>query len=456
LWDVEHVVGFTLGVVFGPLLAGRRPARPEWHFGRRSQRALVAVIIAVSAISGLIEAVYPGTGGPFHSSGPAQNSDGLTLALVIGAVLILIAADSLRRGRRVAWVFITTLIVLSLITLLGAEPTSERTADLILTGAQLVLLLATYRAFSARSHRKSLRHAGRRLLVVAAALFVYTAVGFAVLKDDFVPAARPADMITEFLYRMVFSTSGNIEPATTAAEWFVDSIGAVWLTAILITLVGLLYSSRRPRQEPDADVRLRALLRQYPSSNIAWMLTWKGITVWFSEDGGTAIGFQVVGSVALCLADPVGPIEQRAAAVHGFDDYCFERGWIPCRGQRAAPREPRVQGQGLPDGPHGDQPGRQAGRDARRHSVGRLEAGRHRSAAVHQRRLAVRQVPPRDGLHPRHAPRGRRPPRSGCTSPSTPTRPWRGSHRGCPSVTTAPSWAGPSTSCAGATTASGP
>jgi phosphatidylglycerol lysyltransferase len=330
LWDVEHLVGFTLGVVFGPLLAGRPPERPEWHFGRRSQRALVALIIAVSAISGLIEAVFPGNGGPFHSSGPAQNGDGLTLAQVIGAVLILIAADSLRRGRRVAWVFITTLMVLSFITLLSAEPTSERTADLILNGAQLVLLLATYRAFSARSHRKSLRHAGRRLLVVAAALFVYTAVGFAVLKGDFVPAARPADMITEFLYRMVFSTSGNIEPATTAAEWFVDSIGAVWLTAILVTLVGLLYSSRRPRQELGADVRLRALLRQYSSSNMGWMLTWKGITVWFSEDGCTAIGFQVVGSVALCLADPVGPIEQRAAALHAFDDYCFERGWIPC------------------------------------------------------------------------------------------------------------------------------
>jgi hypothetical protein len=38
LWDVEHLVGFTLGVVFGPMLAGRRAERPEWHFGRRSQR----------------------------------------------------------------------------------------------------------------------------------------------------------------------------------------------------------------------------------------------------------------------------------------------------------------------------------------------------------------------------------------------------------------------------------
>ena len=31
-----------------------------------------------------------------------------------------------------------------------------------------------------------------------------------------------------------------------------------------------------------------------------------------------------------CLADPVGPIEEREAALREFDGYCFDRGWIPC------------------------------------------------------------------------------------------------------------------------------
>ena len=51
----------------------------------------------------------------------------------------------------------------------------------MLISGQLLLLLATYKAFSARSHRRSFRKAGRRLLWVAVGLFVYTAVGFAVL-----------------------------------------------------------------------------------------------------------------------------------------------------------------------------------------------------------------------------------------------------------------------------------
>ena len=60
-------------------------------------------------------------------------------------------------------------------------------------------------------------------------------------------------------------------------------------------MIGLIYSSRRPRPEPEQDTRLRALLRQHHSSNIEWMLTWTGNTVWFSDDGRTAIGYEVVG-----------------------------------------------------------------------------------------------------------------------------------------------------------------
>jgi lysylphosphatidylglycerol synthetase-like protein (DUF2156 family) len=330
LWDVEHLLAWCLGLVLGPLLAGRRPRSPEIRFGRRTQRGVVALVIAVTAISGLVEAVFPGNGGPFHAGNQPYEATSVTLGLVVGAVLLLVMADGLRRGRRFAWAVVTVLLLLSFVSLIAVDPSAERTAAMVLLGAQVVLLLATFRAFSARTRRKSFRRAGRRLLVVAAALFVYTGVGFLVLREDFVPEASIADMIGEFFSRLVFTSSGNIEPATTAANWFVTSIGAVWIIAIIVTLVGLLYSSRRPRPQPEQDDRIRQLLRTNPATSIEWMLTWKGNTIWFSADGQTAIGFRVVGSVALCLSDPVGPVGSRVAAMKEFDAYCFERGWLPC------------------------------------------------------------------------------------------------------------------------------
>jgi lysylphosphatidylglycerol synthetase-like protein (DUF2156 family) len=75
------------------------------------------------------------------------------------------------------------------------------------------------------------------------------------------------------------------------------------------------------------------------------MLTWNGIEVWFTADGETAIGYEVVGAVALSLADPVGPIEKRQAAMQEWDEFCFRNGWIPClfaAGQDTADLAPTV------------------------------------------------------------------------------------------------------------------
>ena len=343
LWDVEHLVGFLAGAVLGPWLAGRQPHRPQLRFSRRTQRGAVALIVGLGAISGLVEGLYPGNGGPFHTGGTQVQEGSIDLTLVIVSIIVLVLADNLRRGRRLAWIVTTILMALSFVVVLATEANSERTADLVLTGAQLLLLLVSFRAFTSRSHRHAYRHAGRRLLKVGLALFIYTVVGFAVLADEFTPTPTIADMITEFLGRLVLTPSGAIEPSTTAANVFVTSIGAVWLVTIIVTVIGLLYSSRRYVPPPDASDRLRELLGQHRSSNIQWMLTWRGITVWVSDDGRTAIGYQLVGAVALCLADPVGPLDEREAALRAFDSFCFDRGWIPClfaAGQESADLAP--------------------------------------------------------------------------------------------------------------------
>lgn len=331
LWDVEHLVAWTIGLAFGPMLAGQRhPQLPPLHFGRRTQRALVALIIGAQAAATLVEALFPGNGGPFHTSGEAVNDNATTLYLALTAFVWLLVADGLRRGRRFAWGFVTISMALTIVALFTESANAERTANFILIGAQLVLLLVTFRAFEAHSRRRSLRHAGMRLVTVAAFLFAYTALGFLILRDDFTPAAGLSDMVQEFVGQMLFSDSDNIEPATRAARWFVESVNVVWIVVLLLTLVGLLYSSRRPVLPPEHPARLRELLNKYSSSNIEWMLTWDGNDVWLSPDGETAIGYRAVGSVALCLGDPVGPPERRLDALRAFDDFCFDQGWIPC------------------------------------------------------------------------------------------------------------------------------
>jgi phosphatidylglycerol lysyltransferase len=345
LWDVEHFLAWLLGLFFGPILLGRAPARPVVNINKRVQRSLVALVIAVFAIADLIEAFFPGNGGPFVSKGQDIQQPGLTLGLAIGSIIMLLAADALRRGHRVAWTLITILTALAFASLFTVESSAERTAEFVLYGGQLLLLICTRRAFTARSQRRSFRRAGRRLLMVAIGLLIYTAVGFAILSQDFNPDATPVDMLAEWATRMLFSTTDNIVPETNAAKLFVGSIGAVWLGTILITIVGLAYSSRTQRPEPDQDDRIREMVRSSGVSSIDYMLTWEGNTIWFSTSGQTAIGYRVVGAVALALADPIGPDEERLDAMKEFDRFCFDRGWIPClfaAGQATADLAPEV------------------------------------------------------------------------------------------------------------------
>lgn len=318
LWDVEHLFAFTIAVLVGPYLAGRRPERPHLSFGRRTQRALVALIIAVTAVTSLIEGLFPGTGGPFQSGGQAQHSTGFGVGFIVMALLLLVLADALRRGRRVAWVLATALMTLTLIGALFAPASSERTADIVLTAAQLLLLLVTFRAFSSRPMRHALRRTGRRIVITVSVLLAYTVGGALLLQDD-------------------------LEARTLVAGLFGASLAVLWIGAACVILVALLYSSPRPEPGPDDSARLRHLLRTSPPTSIEWMLTWEGISVWFSRDGQTAVGYKVVGSVALCLGDPVGSLERRLDALREFDEYCFRQGWIPClfaAGQETADLSP--------------------------------------------------------------------------------------------------------------------
>ncbi|MEO1055934.1 MAG: phosphatidylglycerol lysyltransferase domain-containing protein [Actinomycetota bacterium] len=345
LWDVEHFLGFTLGVLAGPALIPRSLAPLQLRMERRTQRALVALIVAVVAVTSIVEGLFPGNGGPLHVGGETTQGAGVTFALVVKAIVLLVLADGLRRGRRLAWIVTTGLMIAALVWLLGDSPSAERSADLVLVIIQLVLLVVTFRAFSARAARRSFSGSLRRLGWVVAALAVYTIVGFAVLADEFDPPATWDDMVTEFLARLVFLTTGNIEPVTNVARWFIGSIGVLWIVALVVTGVGLIYSSRRPPEHDDDTDELRSLLRQHESSSIEWMLTWRGIRLWFTDDRTTAIGFKVVGSVALCLGDPVGPDEQRLDALRDFDRYCFDNGWIPClfaAGERTASMAPEL------------------------------------------------------------------------------------------------------------------
>ena len=154
----------------------------------------------------------------------------MSLSLVISSVLMLIAADGLRRGRRVAWWFVTVLTVLSLIVVIGAAPSSERNADFVIVIGQLLLLLVDLPGLQRPLAPPLVPHRpGGACCGSPSACSSTPPSASSSCRTTSSRRAKPIDMLAEFFSRLIFTTSGNIEPNSTPAPWFVNSIGAIWL-----------------------------------------------------------------------------------------------------------------------------------------------------------------------------------------------------------------------------------
>jgi len=88
----------------------------------------------------------------------------------------------------------------------------------------------------------------------------------------------------------------------------------------------------RSRIETDsvAAWQARALVVAHGTNSLSYMATWPGNHYWFTPDQRSLVAYRVVATVALTVGDPIGPVDQRQAAVHGFADYCQANGWTPC------------------------------------------------------------------------------------------------------------------------------
>ena len=321
-----------VGLVAGPLIVGRRLGKAHVELGRRTQRAIVALIVGVSAVTAVIEGVYRGNGGPFNGASAAEHTSGVTLLLIIASLVVLALADGLRRGRRLAWVIVTSVMAISFVGLLAVESSSERSADLVLVGAQLLVLLVTFPAFTSRAPLGVLRITGRRLIWVVVGLAVTPASGFAVLRDDFTPRAGWSDMVAEFGARLLFSIFRR-DRADDRRGALVHPIDRRRLD------LGDRRHADRDRalrsSAPTADTRKRQQASRASATASRFQHPVDAHVGTGSSSGSptmTAPPSATSSSARWRSASPIpsDQLERRKAAIAAFDTYCFERGWIPC------------------------------------------------------------------------------------------------------------------------------
>ncbi len=338
----------------GPLLATLTPA-PAGPFAMLGYLVADVRHARPSVVAALCRDA-PGTAGCAIVHATLHPSVGATLMAILPALLLLVFADGLRRGRRMAWVGALAMegtlagvaVTDYVLTLTDAGPTLpiayrfDESPVLMLTQlvlpslvpvtAVVVMLILRRALFAVTAPRRQTARLGIRLAaLVSATAILYVGVG-QLAAGQWTLAPTPWSLVADFPLRLVptvltIGVSPDLVPTGPLARVLSDWTGiALWAGLAAVVL----RSFRSTPAGADQRGRATAMLLEHGGGSLAWMGLWAGNTYWFSPTGRSYVAYRLVRGVALTLADPVGPPCERADTVHRFAAFCESTGAVPC------------------------------------------------------------------------------------------------------------------------------
>lgn len=278
---------------------------------------------------------------------------GLALA-VVPVLLLLICADGLRRGRRLAWritigvqLAVTALsaVYLTLFARIPHYPSRPRTAVMgsgfvhVLPLVAVPLLLIVLLWVNRRQFRVETSVRGRRRLTLVltgtwlalAGTYTFAWLGAGGIDRDGGLTGLAAELARQYLpvpipslYTRVFQDRQSVEAFLFAYSGI--AFWAVALVGVWVVLLGRHLGAGAGIEERDVA---RRLVRRGGDS-LSWMALWEPNKYWFTPARDAGVAYQQHGSVALTLGGPFGDPARRDEAAAGFLSYCAEHALVPC------------------------------------------------------------------------------------------------------------------------------
>jgi phosphatidylglycerol lysyltransferase len=322
---------------------------------RHQVRVLVGAFVAVPALGGMLAALAGSAHGPMTLSSllyavqGAGPRDRAGLAVQAGpALLLLLCAYGLYRGRRLAWwlavvINLTVLVISVWVAAAGESDSRVRLASpgtwartlpareaTVLSVVTLVVLLVTWRRFDQTADSGAVRKLTATLTAaLGATLCAFLLLG-SLLRDG--SGRRPGlagsarDLPMRFLASMLFSDRSL--PASLVGRLLYGWVFLLFWVVVLCALTAFFVHTRTYRG-PDAARRARAVLLR-GGSTLSYMSTWPGNAYWFSADGRAAVAYRAIAGVAITVGEPFGDPAALDSAITEFAGFCERRGLQPC------------------------------------------------------------------------------------------------------------------------------
>ncbi|MEQ4518581.1 rhomboid family intramembrane serine protease [Pseudarthrobacter sp. B907] len=380
---VVGLAGALAGLMAGWWLQGDKGTLHRHRSTGRETRNLLALTVAIFAVGPILTAAVRTPTGPLAllrdvvlnplptlnqleqncggtvdvnclEAGRAGFAGPLGLALaVVPVVLLLICADGMRHGRRLALriavlvqlgVTALSTVYLALFARIPHYPNRPHTAvmgsgfvhvlPLVAVPLALVLLLFAYR----RLFRVETTRRARRILAVAVGgTFVVLAGGYTVAwlaaggleRGGWLGLA--AELARQYLPLPIPGTYNRVFQDRDAVEAFLFAFSGIVFWVVALAGVWLVLLRRHHGTDAgtgDREVARRLIVQG--GESLSWMALWEPNKYWFSEGRRGAVAYQQHGNVALTLGGPLGPAENREDTAAQFLAYCAEHALIPC------------------------------------------------------------------------------------------------------------------------------
>ncbi|WP_112264066.1 rhomboid family intramembrane serine protease [Lentzea terrae] len=374
LEDLLRLTGGVAGLLIGLFFLRRDVARTPGTLAEK--RVLIGLLVAASALGPVVAMMSPFPNGPLAwfsdvvavaqparddvdlacASDAAEQCRTMLIQLSYGrfpalvmsllpALLLLVLAEGLRRGRRFAWwsaLGVTTAYAAVTGWYVAEAARFPDNGDLevgfsyglpILAPLAITLvLLLTRKYFTVRLPRHAIRKFWRFTLGSIGLLSALYVFGGYLVRDQFTPQPGFLQLLADLPTRFLPPGYLGLVPLHFQAHGFAGTLLYEYTGVVfwLIVLAGLLMASWRawPSSSEQEAAQARELMLRHGGSSLAYMTTWRGNQYWFTPDGETVIAYRVVATIALTVGDPIGP--GRIDAVRGFAEFCQENGWTPC------------------------------------------------------------------------------------------------------------------------------
>lgn len=379
LEQVALACGAAAGLVAAALTYDRAWPWTGLRASHHEVRMLVGVLVAAPALGGILAALVASTHGPmslsslvFATQGPsprdlaagcppsglAAGCRGLHEQLLLApwaavpvqagpALLLLLCAYGLRRGRRLAWwlAVVFNLAVLSASIWVayavhsrpsvriarldgGARGMSPAWEAMVLSVVTLIALLVTRRRFDQSGDGRAVRKLTVTLATaLGVALGAFLLLGYLLRDPTRAEFGGPArDLPIRFLASMLFSS--RFLPVNLAGRLLCVVVFLLFWIVVLAALTAF-FAHTSTYRDADAADRARAILT-HGGSTLSYMSTWPGNAYWFSPDGRAAIAYRAIAGVAVTVGEPYGDPAAYDCAITEFARFCEHRGLQPC------------------------------------------------------------------------------------------------------------------------------